>query len=327
MCPAPLSVGKIRSLQQCSSRGGTFTCLALDHRQNLRRALNPDRPSSVSDAELTRFKLEITKALADLATAVLLDPEYSAAQAVAEGVLPGGTGLVVALESTGYSGDPTARESRILPGWSPALARRMGASMVKLLVYDHPDAPTAASVEGLVSQVAEQCRGQDLGLMLETLSYSIEPGRKPSSAAKRRVVVETARRLTPLGVDVLKTEFPLDSEEDPDEDHWLDACRELSAASRCPWILLSAAVDFETYLRQAATACRAGASGVAVGRAVWQEAVERSGDARLAFLHEIARPRLQQLASLCEDIARPWTEFYARPEIPATWFQEYGRTG
>jgi tagatose-1,6-bisphosphate aldolase len=327
MCPAPLSIGKIRSLQQCSSGYGTFTCLALDHRQNLRRALNPEQPSSVSDADLTRFKLEVTGALANLATAVLLDPEYSAAQAVAEGVLPGGTGLVVALESTGYSGAPTARESRILPGWSPALTRRMGASMAKLLVYYHPEASTASAVESLVGQVAEQCRAQDLGLMLETLSYSIEPDRKLSSEEKRRVVIETARRLTPLGVDLLKTEFPLDSREDPDEANWLEACQELSEGCRGPWILLSAAVDFETYLRQAAVACQAGASGVAVGRAVWQEAVEQNSAARAKFLKEVARPRLQQLASLCEDIARPWTEFYTRAEIPTAWFKAYGGAG
>ena len=36
----PISIGKFRGLQQCTSRQGTFTCLALDHRQNLRRALN-----------------------------------------------------------------------------------------------------------------------------------------------------------------------------------------------------------------------------------------------------------------------------------------------
>ena len=80
-----LSIGKIRGLQQCSTMRGTFTCLALDHRQNLRRALNPQDSVSVPDSALTNFKLEVTAALAGEATAVLLDPEYSAAQAVAGG--------------------------------------------------------------------------------------------------------------------------------------------------------------------------------------------------------------------------------------------------
>jgi len=109
-----ISIGKLRGLQQCSSPGGTFTCLALDHRQNLRCVLNPADPGSVSDLELSRFKLDVTSVLAGAATAVLLDPEYSAAQAVAAGVIPGKTPFVVAIESTGYGGEPTAHQSQLL---------------------------------------------------------------------------------------------------------------------------------------------------------------------------------------------------------------------
>ena len=76
----PISIGKLRGLQQISSKRGTFTALALDHRQNLRKA----NPAFVNDAELSRFKLDITSILAKRATAVLLDPEISAAQAIAE---------------------------------------------------------------------------------------------------------------------------------------------------------------------------------------------------------------------------------------------------
>src|SRR5512136_2360011 len=109
-----LSIGKLRGLQQCTSARGTFTCLALDHRQNLRKA----NPAFAENAELSRFKLDVTATLADLATAVLLDPEVSAAQAIAAGALPARSALVVAVESTGYGGAATARQSQILPGWS-----------------------------------------------------------------------------------------------------------------------------------------------------------------------------------------------------------------
>ena len=77
--------------------------------------------------------------LASEATAVLLDPEVSAAQAIGQGCLPGKIPFVVAVESTGYGGSATARQSQVLPGWSLEKAKRMGASMVKLLVYYHPD--------------------------------------------------------------------------------------------------------------------------------------------------------------------------------------------
>jgi tagatose 1,6-diphosphate aldolase len=315
-----LTVGKLRGLQQVSSQRATFTCLALDHRQNLRRALNPSDPTAVSDAELSRFKLEVTAALAPAATAVLLDPEYSAAQAVAAGVIPKQVGLVVALEATGYSGEPTARQSQILPGWSVEKAKRMGASMVKLLVYYHPDSPTAAEIEIFVEQVADECQKYDLGLMLEPLSYPLEAGKKLASSEKRSVVVETARRLTPLGIDVLKAEFPLALEES-DETRWAAACAEISSASQVPWILLSAAVSFETYLHQVAVACKAGASGIAVGRAVWQEAVSMDAATREEFLRSIACQRLARLASLCHALARPWTDFYTA-EAPFDWYKQ-----
>ena len=318
-----LSIGKLRGLQQCTSPRRTFTCLALDHRQNLRRALQPADLSSVSDDDLTRFKLDVTGVLADRATAVLLDPEYSGAQAIAAGVLPGRTGLVVALESTGFNGDPTARQSQVLPGWSVAKVKRMGASMVKLLVYYHPDAPTAAEIEAFVAQVAAECATQDLGLMLEPLSYSCRAGQKLSSEEKKDVVTETARRLTVPGVDILKAEFPLDPAASPDKSAWTAACARISAASPVPWILLSAAVDYETYLRQVTVACRAGASGIAVGRAVWQEAVERRGADRLEFLKTVARPRLERLTALCAELGKPWTDFYSSADVSSDWYQTY----
>lgn len=319
-----ISIGKLRGLQQCSSPRRTFTCLALDHRQNLRRALRPSDPASVNDDELTRFKLEVTAALADLPTAVLLDPEFSAAQAVARGVLPGWSGLIVAVESTGYTGEPNARQSQVLPGWSVEKAKRMGASMVKLLVYYHPEARTSAGVEAFVSQVAADCQKYDLALMLEPLAYSPQGNGKLSSGEKRSIVVETARRLTPLGIDVLKAEFPLDSSVDQDEGAWKQACAEISSASCVPWILLSAAVDYEIYQRQMEAACRAGASGIAVGRAVWQEAVGADSRERASFLMKVARPRLEHLSARCTELGRPWTDFYGPGEIAPDWYKTYG---
>ena len=320
-----LTIGKIRGLQQCASSRGTFTCLALDHRQNLRRALNPQNPTSVPDSALTDFKLDVTTTLAGEATAVLLDPEYSAAQAVAAGVIPSNAGLVVAVEATGYTGDPTARQSQILHGWSVEKAKRMGASMIKLLVYYHPDAPTSAEIESFTRKVAGECKKYDLGLMLEPLSYPLDPNEKKlSSNEKRYVVVETARKLTPLGADILKAEFPLGID-DIDETTWVAACADVSAASEIPWILLSAAVDYETFLRQVTVACNSGASGIAVGRAVWKEAVAMTGEARAKFLQTTAKQRLTRLTSLCTALGKPWQDFYPGlgRSVPKGWYAQY----
>ncbi|MCA1900448.1 MAG: tagatose 1,6-diphosphate aldolase [Chloroflexi bacterium] len=314
----PISIGKLRGLQQISSPRGTFTALALDHRQNLRKA----NPAFVEDAELSCFKLDVTSALAPYATAVLLDPEVSAAQAVAANVIPNHAGLVVAVESTGYTGDATARHAQIIPGWSVEKAKRMGASAVKLLVYYHPDSPTAKEIENFTATVAEECGRHDLVLMLEPLSYSLDETKKLSSDEKRYVVVETARRLTPLGADILKAEFPLDVSTSLSEETWMDACKEISSASAVPWILLSAAVDYETFVQQVIVACNAGASGIAVGRAVWKEAVTMGRAERQTFLRDVAAERLNRLTALCNALAKPFTGFY-QTEAPFHWYKTY----
>ena len=116
-------------------------------------------------------------------------------QAVAQRAIPNKVGLVVAVESTGYTGDASARHAQIIPGWSVEKARRMGASAIKLLVYYHPDASTAGEIEDFTSMIAADCKRHDLILMLEPLSYSLDENKKLTSDEKRYVVAETARRL------------------------------------------------------------------------------------------------------------------------------------
>jgi tagatose 1,6-diphosphate aldolase len=319
-----LSIGKIRGLQHCSTPRGAISVLALDHRNNLRNAMRPSAPESVTPAELSEFKIAVIKTLAPSSTAVLLDPEFGAGQCIASGALPGHTGLVVSVEATGYTGDPGARQSRVLPDWSVGKVRRMGASAVKMLAYYHPDAPTASAIENLVAQVAAECRSVDLPFFLEPLSYSPDPNvKKLSPTERRRVVLETARRLVMDGVDVLKAEFPLDAKAEPDEAAWAKACLELTKASRAPWILLSASVDFETFLRQVTVACQSGASGVAVGRAVWQEAPGLTGQARQDFLDQVAQPRMARITALVDALAQPWQEYYSPEPVDEAWHRQY----
>lgn len=319
-----LTIGKLRGLQQCSTAQNAIAVLALDHRQGLRKAIRPDAPDTVTDAEMSAFKQQLTAALAPAASAMLLDPEVGAAQCIASGALPGYVGLVAAVEATGYTGDANARESRVLSGWSVAKAKRMGASAIKLLVYYHPDSPTAVDIENLNRQVAEACAQQDILYFLEPLSYSLDTSRKKlPSEEKRYVVVETARRLVIPGVDVLKAEFPLEVAETPDESIWAEACTELSQASTAPWVLLSAAVDYDTYLRQVTIACQNGASGVAVGRAVWKESVKLTGPERVEFLQGLARQRMARVTALCNALARPWTEFYMAETVDGSWYERY----
>ncbi len=319
-----LTPGKWRGMRQTSSTRGTFCVLALDHRGSLRRALHPEDQSATSHEEMVLFKQEVIRTLAPATTAVLTDPVYGATAAITYDGLPGGTGLMLAAEQTGYEGERTDRLSRVVPGWDIRKAKQIGASAIKLLVYFNPDADNAPHQEALLDRVIQECTREDIPLFLEILTFSLDPDvRKLPSAQKREVVTESVHVLVRAGVDVLKVEFPLAP--DAPEEEWARACRELnSAAHGVPWTVLSAGVNFETFIRQMTAACEAGASGALVGRAVWKEATDFKGAERVAFLKTVAFERMRRLTALCDALGRPWTECYQPPMLEEGWFEGYG---
>jgi len=313
-----ISAGKFYGLQRIGTKNGGISILALDHRQNLKKAINPEHPDLVKDAELSQFKVAVTKALSPCVSAVLLDPEVGIFQAIAEQSINKSSGLIVALEETGYTGDPHARESKLLPGWSAKRAKLVGADAVKLLVYYHPKSAHARSIEDLVANVAEQCNQWDILFVLEPLTYPIDPQEKKLTGDYRQeVILETAQRLTTFGVDILKAEFPIDISTYPDESLWTEPCKDLTNAIDIPWILLSASVNYDTYIKQVQTACQAGAAGIAAGRAVWQEAVNKNPKDRNEFLNHTARQRMEKLTSIVDASAQPYSNFY-KMELGAT---------
>jgi tagatose 1,6-diphosphate aldolase len=306
-----LSIGKLRGLQQLADSSGMMTMCAIDHRGALKRALNGKNPAAVSYRDMVDFKLDLCQALGPFASAILLDPEYGAGQAIAAGVLPGPKGLLISMEKTGYAGDNTARVTELLPDWGVKKAKRMGASAVKLLIYFRPDLKDIASKQlDLVARLADQCIEEDIPFLVEPVSYPIEEGEMPSkkfAEIKPSLVIETARLITALPVDVLKAEFPADIRFEEDEGRLLKLCQELNEASRLPWVLLSAGVDYNSFKKQVGIACRAGASGFLAGRALWQEGAQiRSRDERMRFFQNTAAPRLKELTKIADSYGRPW---------------------
>jgi tagatose 1,6-diphosphate aldolase len=306
-----LSIGKLRGLQQLADRKGMMTMCAIDHRGALKRSLNERDPDAVSYQDMVDFKMDLCQSVARFASAILLDPEYGAGQAIAAGLLPASKGLLVSMEKTGYSGDSRARITELLPGWSVNKAKRMGASAVKLLIYFRPDLKDVASKQlDLVAKLADQCIEEDMAFLVEPVSYSIEEGgasTKEFSQKKPELVIETARQLTALPIDVLKAEFPADIEFEKDEAKLLGLCRELNDASRLPWVLLSAGVDFDSFKKQVEIACKGGASGFLAGRALWQEGARIPlRRERLDFFRHTAAPRLKELAGIADGYGKPW---------------------
>ena len=75
------------------------------------------------------------------------------------------------------------------------------------------------------SSQLEEFRVEYLGRKGKVTSMLSRIGQLPPEQ-RRRVVIETARRLVPLGADILKAEFPVDVSIEPDENIWRDACEE-----------------------------------------------------------------------------------------------------
>jgi tagatose 1,6-diphosphate aldolase len=307
-----ISIGKLRGLQQLADSRGMMAMCAIDHRGALKRALNGEDPAAVGYQDIVDFKLDLCQAVAPFASAILLDPEYGAAQAVAAGVLPGTNGLLVSMEKTGYAGNSAARITELLPGWDVKKAKRMGASAVKLLIYFRPDLKDVASKQlDLVARLADQCIEEDIALVVEPVSYPIEDKKSGSSEKfddmKPDLVIETARQITALPIDVLKAEFPVDIRTEHDDERLLRLCQELDQASRLPWVLLSAGVDFDLFKRQVAIACKAGASGFLAGRALWQEGAQiHSRKERMSFFRNTAAARLRELTEIADSYGKPW---------------------
>jgi len=231
-----VSVGKTRALMQLATTSGVFAMVALDHGDALASLLVTER-SAPAPAVMTETKLMLCRALAPASSAVLLDPIYGAAQAIVARALPGQCGLIVTLEDSGYEGRPWQREGRLIDGWSVRKTRLMGAQAVKLLAYYNPeDVPASANQRDMISDVAQECQMWDIPLLVEPILYPT-PAQEvdPVAFAARRgdLIIETAREVTALGVDLLKAEFPAPMNE-RDQGALDDYCRRLDAASAVP---------------------------------------------------------------------------------------------
>ncbi len=300
------NLGKYRHLCRCATPEGHFVILAIDHRANLRASLDKHAAQPLTDAEFAAFKQQVIGALAQDASGVLADPEFGIAAAITGERIAPGQGLLAPLEVTNYNLDPRQREVEFILDWSVRDIKRVGGDGVKLLLYYHPDAANAARQREIVQRIVDQCRDEEIPFFLEPIPYPLDPAIPLANVQLLTLTVEIARTFSRMGVDVLKLQFPVDASRSRDESEWRSACEQVSVACVVPWVLLSAGVDFDTFARQAQVACEAGAAGVIVGRAVWNEAVALEGAAREEFLTTTARDRVRRLRAVCAASAHDW---------------------
>lgn len=266
----------MKNLKAILNPEGKITIAALDHRGSLKKELHPDNPEATTQQEILAWKQRMIELFKDEVSGILVDPVYGGS--LLNNKL--GCGWMLSMEKTGYRGSQEARETEIIPGWSVAKAKAMGASGVKLLLYYDPANKELAVKQRMVAQgVAEECKREEMIFLLEPLSYT----------AKREGGVEAiVDELKDLEVDVFKLEYP----ESPQE------CSRISQKLQVPWVLLSAGMEYGKYREALQIACQNGASGMAVGRAVWQEFGDYQGEEREKYLKETALPRMKELVAI-----------------------------
>jgi tagatose 1,6-diphosphate aldolase len=294
------SAQRARALDRLASPSGVIAGAACDHRDSLQVVL-AKRGLELDEAGITELKVRVASVLAPAATLILLDAEFAAAQAIAAGAVPGSTGLVCPLEAMGYGDVAKVEQTTFLEGWSPAKARRLGASGAKLLLPYRADVPDqAARQEGVVRTAVAGCRGAGLALIVEPIVYRRDGEETAGGDRYAELVVEGARRLAALEPDVLKLQYP---GSEAGCEALTDACGRL-----IPWVLLGGGASEDVIGGQIEAACRAGASGFIVGRTLFDAGLVADPDESLRALQERSRPLLERLAAIAERLATPWRE-------------------
>lgn len=267
---------------------GGVRVLAIDHRDSLKRFLAPDDPSSVDATTITALKIDVVTALADLATAVMLEPEYSIPQVIDAGALPAGVGFIAALEAQGYHDDPASSPTTVLEGWSVAQAHAAGAAMVKLLLPYRPGAAFAAAQEAVARDVVAEARRVGVPVVLEPFLWGVTA---PDEHAA--LTVTTAERFARLAPDLLKLPFP--GEGRAAAGVAAQACRRVTQVSPMPWAVFSGGGTFDAFCEQVEVAVDNGASGFMVGRALWGDALRAPAAERAVLLRDSVRARFARL--------------------------------
>jgi tagatose-1,6-bisphosphate aldolase len=294
-----------KTLADIALDNGVFAIIAMDQRNTLKRmfkAVDID----ASEEDLRAAKADVARALTPAASAILLDPTYGVPAVTEAHALAPRCGLLVAAEPSirnSYNGEPrTHRDPELNASWVAA----QGGDAVKFLVQLRADRSTPTTGEpDLVREVLDVCReittdcnSEGLPSVIENLVYEF-PGERLSGKAWEDAIISAASALDELDIDLLKLEYPGSPE----------ACRRLADALHRPWAVLSAGVPFEQFSDVLKIAFdEGGASGFIAGRSIWREALPLNGMERQRFLDSVARARLDDLVTVANERARPWTD-------------------
>jgi tagatose 1,6-diphosphate aldolase/sulfofructosephosphate aldolase len=293
------------TLDDIATDGHVFSIIAMDQRNTLRRMFTAVGVDA-SDDDLRTAKADVARVLTPHATGLLSDPTYGVPAITAAGALAPNCGLLVAAEPAErrtWQGEPrTHRDPALDAQW----VLDQGGDVYKFFVQMRGDRPAPKPGEpdlvgetlAVCQEIIDDCRATGVPVVIENLIYT-RPGEELTGQAREDAIIESARALNDLDIDLLKLEYPGSAE----------GCKRLAEILDRPWAVLSAGVPFDQFTDIIAIATdEGGASGFIAGRSVWREVVSLTGAERQGFLTEVALPRLERLVQVAANRARPWTE-------------------
>ncbi len=332
MAKTQMTKGKFNGINAVANENGVIAALAMDQRGSLQKAIAKAKGSPAESSEMIEFKRLVSETLTPYATAILLDPEYGL-EAMRRRAST--AGVLLAYEKTGYDANVKGRMPDLLPDWSVWRLVAAGANVVKILMYYDPDDdPKINTVKhAFIERVGAECRASDVPFFLEPICYSDTIGDEKSFEFARVKPDKVTKYMAELskpqyGVDVLKVEVPVNMRylegSMANTNNQVAYTREqakayfcsAAAASKLPFIYLSAGVSDEVFRETLELAAEAGTpfSGVLCGRATWQDGIPEYGkggaNALRSWLKDRGVQNIQALNAVLKKGAKPWWDFY-----------------
>ncbi|CAN2223681.1 LacD Tagatose-1,6-bisphosphate aldolase [Candidatus Nanopelagicaceae bacterium] len=290
-----------RALTNLARPSGALAMVAVDQREALRGMFAAHQSTPVPNSQLTQFKVDVARELSPFASALLVDQEFGIDAIIDQKVLAPTCGLIAAADLLVGPAGGAATDTAVDPDVDPLRMRDIGSVGLKFLVLWRNDESPESRLK-LVDQFNALCEKSGLPSIIEVI---VKPPTDTSRSFDREEeLIIAAKEASTWKADLYKAEVPFHGEGD-----LLAITRNaqrITEAVGTPWVVLSNGVKAPFFADAVKACAQGGASGFLAGRAVWADIV---GSADIpAALREVSIPRLEKLAEIVDEFARPWSD-------------------
>jgi sulfofructosephosphate aldolase len=290
-----------RALTNLARTSGALAMVAVDQREALRGMFAAHQSTPVPDSQLTQFKVDVARELSPFASALLVDQEFGIDAIIDQKALAPTCGLIAAADLLVGPAGGAATDTAVDPDVDPLRMRDIGSVGLKFLVLWRNDESPESRLK-LVYEFNALCEKSGLPSIIEVI---VKPPTDTSCSFDREEeLIIAAKEAANWNADLYKAEVPFHGEGD-----LLAITRNsqrITEAVGTPWVVLSNGVKAPFFADAVKACAQGGASGFLAGRAVWADIV---GSADIpAALREVSIPRLEKLAEIVDQYARPWSD-------------------